>query len=172
MALLPAVVAFAHHGARERWLGAVLVAALILAQGAAVTSLGIALAIWVRRVDRALILSATVMVLMTVAWIPLAFVLFNGNSRSLGMASASPFLGVGLLTVSTAQATPAEWSMRAGWAASWVLTYSAIGLGLLWAALASFDRCVGRVGGRSRPAGSLAIQSARTEPVSHPFSLK
>ena len=162
IAFLPALVAFAHDGARERWIGAVLVAARMLAQGAAVTSLGIALAVWVRRVDRALILSATVMVMVTVASVPLAVVLFQGTSLSQGLASASPFLGIGLLTTSMSRSGPAEWSSRVGWAASWILIYSALGFGLLWAALASFDRCVGRVGGRSRTARSLAIQSAHS----------
>jgi hypothetical protein len=146
LAFLPAVVAIAHAASRDRWLGVALVAALVLAQGAAVTSLGIALATWVPRVDRALILAATATVLVTVAWVPLAFVLFGGDSLSLGLASASPFLGVGLLTTSMARAAPAEWSVRAGWAAFWIVFYSGMGLGLLWAALASFDRCVGRIG--------------------------
>ena len=41
------------------WSGVLMVAGLILAHGATVTSLGIALATWIRRIDRVLILSAT-----------------------------------------------------------------------------------------------------------------
>jgi hypothetical protein len=150
LALLPAVVAVAHANAHERWLGVVLVVALILAQGAAVTSLGIALATWVPRVDRALILSATISVMVTVAWIPLALVLFGASSVSLGLAAASPFLGVGLMTTSMAQASSSEWYERAGWAAFWIVFFSGLGVGLLWGALASFDRCVGRIGSGQR----------------------
>jgi hypothetical protein len=158
LAFLPAVVAIAHAFARDRWVGVALAAGMVLAQGAAITSLGIALATWVPRVDRALILSATMSVIVTVAWAPLAFLFFQGNSLSLGLASASPLLGVALLTTSMVQASNAEWSVRAGWAAFWIITFSAAAIGLLWAALASFDRCVGRIGPR---AGAIRLQISR-----------
>ena len=45
--------------------------ASILGQGAGVTSLVIALAIWVPRYDRAPTLSAAIAVFFTIAWIPL-----------------------------------------------------------------------------------------------------
>ena len=62
----------------QRWPGVLLVVGMMLANGAAVTSLGIALATWVPRVDRALILSAAASVLITVGWIPLMLLLFRG----------------------------------------------------------------------------------------------
>jgi hypothetical protein len=172
MAILPTIVAMAHARATERWAGVVLLAALVLAQGTAVTSLGIALATWVPRVDRALILSATVMVIATVAWVPLSLVLFQGNSVGLGLASASPFLGVGLLTTSMAQANQAEWSLRVGWAAFWIVFYLSLGFSLLYAALASFDRCVGRTCGQSSTSEPAEIRSTRRRPLLQPFSLK
>jgi ABC-2 family transporter protein len=144
LAVLPTSVAVAHVHPPERWLGVPLVAALVLAQGAAVTSLGIALATWIPRLDRALILSAAASVLMTVAWIPLAFFLLGGSNLSLGVASASPFLSVALLTSEMARASAGNWPVRVGWALSWALCYSGIALALLWATLATFDRCMGR----------------------------
>ena len=72
LAMLPAVIAAAHANVSGRWSGVLLVAAMVLVQGAAVTSLGIALATWSSRVDRALILSAAAAVVVTVAWVPLA----------------------------------------------------------------------------------------------------
>ena len=142
---LPAVVALAYAATSGRWLGGLLAPAIVLAQGAAVTSVGIALATWVPRVDRALILSAAATVAVTVAWVPLAFFVFQGNQLSLGLASASPFLGVALITTEMARATPAEWQERVGWAVFWTIAFSVVAAGLLWAALASFDRCVGRI---------------------------
>jgi ABC-type transport system involved in multi-copper enzyme maturation permease subunit len=172
IALLPTIVAMAHASAQNRWIGVVLVAALVLAQGTAVTSLGIALATWVRRVDRALILSAIVMVIVIVAWVPLWLVIFQANSVGLGMASASPLLGIGIITSSMAQANPAEWSLRVNWAVAWILIYGALGLGLLWAALNSFDRCVGRTGGRPVREAQRAIQSDQRLAVDHLLSFK
>ena len=103
---------------------------------------------------------------MTVAWVPLAFLFFQGNSVSLGLASASPLLGIALLTTSMVQASTAEWSVRgSGWAAFWVVTFGGVALGLLWAALASFDRCVGRIGPRARAMTSQEGRSALTSPV-------
>jgi ABC-type transport system involved in multi-copper enzyme maturation permease subunit len=150
LSLLPAVLAAAHAAPQNRWLGVPLASAMVLAQGAAVTSLGIALATWVPRVDRALILSAAVSVFVTVAWVPIALVLLQGNELGLGLASASPLLGVGLLTSQMAGGSPAAWQSRASWGLFWTLAYSGAASGLLWAALFSFDRCLGRIApGRS-----------------------
>jgi ABC-type transport system involved in multi-copper enzyme maturation permease subunit len=146
MAILPAVVALAHAAPRERWIGVPLTAAVVLSYGAAVTSLGIALATWVPRVDRALVLSAAASVLVTVAWIPLAFLLFQDRKHGLAMATASPLLGVGVLTAEMADASPAEWRERVHWAIVWIVAYSGLAVSLLVAAIASFDRCVGRIG--------------------------
>ena len=70
LAVLPGLVAVVHAIPTGRWPGVLLVVATVLAQGAAVTSLGIALAIWVPRLDRALTLSAAVAVFFTVAGSP------------------------------------------------------------------------------------------------------
>src|SRR5262249_27027975 len=84
LALLPGLVAVAHAVPSGRWLGVPLVIATVLAQGAAVTSLGIALATWVPRLDRALTLSAAASVFVTVAWVPLMFLLCRDN-KALGV---------------------------------------------------------------------------------------
>ncbi len=146
LVLLPGLVAIAHAVPTGRWAGALLVVAMILAQGAAVTSLGIALAIWVPRVDRALTLSAAIAVFLTVPWIPLMFVLSRGNrALGVGLASASPLHGIGLLTSEIAEASPETWSLRAGWAVFWLFVYCVASLALLGAALATFDACLGRI---------------------------
>jgi ABC-type Na+ efflux pump permease subunit len=164
LALLPGIVAVAHALPSGRWPGVLLVVATILAQGAAVTSLGIALAIWVPRIDRALTLSAAVAVFLTVPWIPLMFVLCRGNKiLGMGLASASPLFGIGLLTSEIAEASPATWGLRAGWAVSWVLVSSGISLALLGAALATFDSCLGRIRSAAAPrlGGSRELPAAR-----------
>jgi ABC-type transport system involved in multi-copper enzyme maturation permease subunit len=150
LALLPAVVAAAHAVPQHRWLGVLLAAAMVLAHGAAVTSLGMALATWLPRIDRALILSAAASILVTAAWVPLVAFSVQDKNLSLGLASASPLLGVGLLTSEMPRASSFDWQVRVGWAVFWILTYGAAALLLLWATLASFDRCVGRVSVRPR----------------------
>jgi ABC-type transport system involved in multi-copper enzyme maturation permease subunit len=145
LALLPALIAAAHAPVHDRWPGVFLAAGLVMAQGAAVTSLGIALATWCPRVDRALILSAAVAVVVTVAWVPLTLAIFQGKDLSLGVASASPFFGVAILTTEMAHATQSDWPVRAAWACFWIVTFAMIAVGLLWATLKSFDRCLGRI---------------------------
>jgi ABC-type transport system involved in multi-copper enzyme maturation permease subunit len=148
LALLPTVVALAHAVHSGRWAGVALVLATVLAQGAAITSLGIALATWFSRIERAIILSVAAFVLVTAAWVPLVLFLFGANDLSLGLAAASPMLGIALLTNSIRQATAMDWQTRAGWCLFWIVAYSVVSLSLLTATLASFDRCVGRVGSR------------------------
>src|SRR5262249_56158830 len=107
LGLLPGLVAVAHAASGGRWPGVLLVVATVLAQGAAVTSLGIALAIWVPRLDRALTLSAGIAVFFTVAWIPLMFVLCRDNKAlGMGLASARPLLRIGLFPSPLADASP------------------------------------------------------------------
>jgi hypothetical protein len=149
MAVLPAILATVHAAYHERWIGVALVAGTILAHGAAVTSLGIALATWVSRIDRALILSATASVFMTVGWIPLVLLLFQGGALSLGLGMGSPFLGVALPTSEMPRATAEEWSRTMNCSLFWIAVEASIALSLLLATLATFDRCLGRGAFRS-----------------------
>jgi ABC-type Na+ efflux pump permease subunit len=146
LALLPGLLAAVHAVPTGRWLRVLLVIGTILAQGAAVTSLGIALATWVARLDRALTLSAAVAVFVTVAWVPLVFLLCPDNKAlGVGLASASPLLGVGLLTAEIAEASAAVWPLRVRWALFWIFVFCGVALVLLRATLTTFDRCLGRI---------------------------
>ena len=90
IALLPTLVALAHAAKTGRWSGGPLVLGTVLAQGAAFTSLGIALATWFSRIERALFFSVAACVMMTVAWIPFVLLLFGSSGVALGLAAASP----------------------------------------------------------------------------------
>ncbi len=170
LALLPAAVAAAHAGEFQRWSGVLLIVGMILAYGAAVTSLGIALATWVPRVDRALILSAATSVLITVGWIPLVFLLFPNKELGIGLATASPLFGVVQITSDMATATPAAWLLHGRWVLFWIGAFSLVAVALLLATLASFDRCLGRMTPRAirnvppRPAVSTFIVPKRASP--------
>ncbi len=145
LALLPAAVAAAHAGEHQRWSGVLLIVGMILAYGAAVTSLGLALATWVPRVDRALILSAATLVLITVGWIPLVLILVGDRALGIGLATASPLFAVVQITSDLVTATPDDWLLHARWALFWIVAFSLVAVALLLATLASFDRCLGRM---------------------------
>ena len=98
LALLPTLVALAHAVQSGRWAGVPLVLATVLAQGAAITSLGIALATWFARIERALDPLRRRLRAGDGGLDSLRPVLFGANDVSLGLAAASPFLGIALLT--------------------------------------------------------------------------
>jgi hypothetical protein len=63
----------------------------------------------------------------------------------LGLASASPLFGVGLFTAEMARASSGEWRLLVRWGLFWILGFSAAALILIWAILATFDSCLGRI---------------------------
>jgi ABC-2 family transporter protein len=170
LTLLPAMVAVAHAVPSGRWLGVPLVVATILAQGAAVTSLGIALAIWVPRLDRALTFSAAAAVFFTVVWIPLVLVLCRDDKAlGMGLASASPLFGIGMGTSAMVNASPSEWARQVGWAMFWILACSVVASALIGAALASFEGCLGRM--RPLPSRRLGRYRGRSVRKTYGVSL-
>jgi ABC-type transport system involved in multi-copper enzyme maturation permease subunit len=151
LAVLPGVLAFALSWKNtDRWPGPYLIVGLILSYGAALTSLGLALAIWVARLGRAVALTVAAHVLVTVGWF---FVVFTVRQRDLGqgLAEASPFFGAGMLTAGMAMpGGPSDslWNICVTWAIVWIVVYATAALVLLVASLASFDRCLGRASDR------------------------
>jgi ABC-type transport system involved in multi-copper enzyme maturation permease subunit len=125
----------------------VLMAAMILAYGAAFTSLGLALATWIARLARAALLSATVCVVLTVGWMMLLVLLFRAGVDMEILAMASPFFGPGNLTFH-ADHPPRLAHIELG-AVAWSAGYLLAALLLIVATRRSFDRCLGRV--RQRP---------------------
>jgi ABC-type transport system involved in multi-copper enzyme maturation permease subunit len=136
-----------------QWPAAVLVVAQVVAQGAAITSLGLALATWVSRVGRAVPLTVTAYVLVTAGWVFLVFVLFRDNKVLIpGLAMASPFFGALFPTVALALpgGFPAGQQVLA-WATFWAIAYALAAAILLQATIATFDRCLGRMPADPRP---------------------
>jgi hypothetical protein len=124
--------------------------AMMLAYGAAVTSLGLALATWVRRFSVAVGLSVGVYVLLAAGSV-LVLLAVGGYSDSLeGLASVSPWYGVGETTyhISESGGTPPE---HVGWKLWWVFAYALAAIILAVATRLTFDRCMGRIEGFERP---------------------
>ena len=143
LTLLPVLIAIAGWRA-DRWWVPPLLAAFLLALGAALTSVGLALATWISRLGRALASTVAIYVFLAVGWLFLVLAVASGAERdNEGIMGATPFYGSGMLTFILWE--PAQ-SRRnfASWMVFWVFAYSAIAAGLLAATLRTFDRCLGR----------------------------
>jgi ABC-type transport system involved in multi-copper enzyme maturation permease subunit len=147
LAVLPALVV---HGIMERSversLAAILTIAFVLSCGAAITSLGLAMATWCRRIGRSLGLTVTLYLLVTVGWLFTIVAIHNGgmpDARYLMMAS--PFFWAGIVVVDVSSGR--FWGDNLDWAVTWILAYALTALALLAATLLTFNRCLGRLGG-------------------------
>jgi ABC-type transport system involved in multi-copper enzyme maturation permease subunit len=145
LAVLPGLVAGAGFAAGW-WAFPVVIGLLVLAYGAALTSLGLALATWIPRHSRALALGVILLLLVTV--VPFLPVLLTRGPLSEQLALASPFFGMGALTdMSRRGAYPTNRDMDAiAWAVQWLCCYLAAAVILFLLTWVTFDRCLGRAG--------------------------
>ena len=148
LAILPALVTAIGLGREDRFVGVSMVLGLILAYGAAITSLGLALATWVPRLGRAVALSVGIYAVVTVGGFFTCFVGIVNDSLEAEWAMGSPFYGpvypLDQGDISHDLTGPVV-------AMGWAVFYTAGAAILLLATLATFDRCLGR--SRSRPEG-------------------
>jgi ABC-type transport system involved in multi-copper enzyme maturation permease subunit len=137
--------------------GLILMIGLILAYAAAITSFGLALATWVRRLGHVISINVLTFVLVTVGWPVLlgilpalpAFRTMFAQPQPVwdGLSLASPFSGIYATTerasrLSLAMSHYAEWNPF--WPLFWIGFYSVVAVILLYATLRTFDRCMGR----------------------------
>jgi ABC-type transport system involved in multi-copper enzyme maturation permease subunit len=145
----------------------------ILAQGAVITSLGLALATWVSRLGRAVAICVAAYVVFSIGWPILIAVSVSdepmGPCLVIGCPAAAVFAATGLIG-------PSEFAFRdhrdAYWAAVaiWMVVDLAVAAALFAATVSSFDRCLGRipeVGGAPRlPLGRSKAKLGRgTKPL-------
>src|SRR5262249_42834599 len=155
LALLAAAVSLVSAEGDGRLLvGPPLVFALVVAEGAALVSLGFWLALKVPDLGRALGLAVAVFVLATVAWPIVAIVIFDDRGVfGIGLGMASPFLGPFCATLMTSGEAPQRDMLLIYF---WSLAWTALGLGLaavlLRRTLGTFDQRLGRIAA-VRPAG-------------------
>jgi ABC-type transport system involved in multi-copper enzyme maturation permease subunit len=123
----------------------------ILAYGVAGTSLGLALAVWVRLPARALIAGVVLHALVSVGWFFLVYPLSGWDVELVrGLAEASPFAGPAVLTAWMRGNYGPGYASPALWAVLWAVVYLLAGLILLAAVVRTFDRCLGRLEGWER----------------------
>jgi ABC-type transport system involved in multi-copper enzyme maturation permease subunit len=144
LAVLPALIVASLAFRTGRWGLARLEILLLLAQGASLASLGLALATVVRRPGLAVILSALCYMLLAVGWVVLIAAVAHSGS-ALGMAVASPLYGA--IYLSGGVVADHYWSGADCWfwGTFWLVVHTAAAVGLFMATQAGFDRRVGRM---------------------------
>jgi len=167
LAVLPVFAAYITALDSWRWGHVFLLGLLLLAYGAAITSLGLALATWVSRLGRAVGLTVAAYVFVTVAWVFLVVSVFQrDNFYGPGLAMGSPFFGVafGTLAVDNEFSGPANIrNSIPGWELFWTFVHGMAACGLFAATLATFDRCLGRV--TERPSAQPFVLVPRPKPA-------
>jgi ABC-type transport system involved in multi-copper enzyme maturation permease subunit len=142
LAVLPVLVVLCGDYSKRYYLPtAVLTLAFVLVCGAAVTGLGLMLATWCPRPGRAVALTVTAYVLVTVGWLFMEM-MFRRGPNGEGLMMASPFFFAGELAADLCGPGSRQ---HLGWAVFWSLVYGASALAFLAATLATFNRCLGRV---------------------------
>jgi len=143
LAVLPTLVILCSNPLRWYYIPSVVMTpAFVLACGAAVTGLGLAMATWFARPGRAAAMTVTVYVLVAVGWLFMGIWILYGLDRE-GFLMASPFFFAGELAADLCG--PNDSRQHIGWAAFWTIAYAAAALALLGATLLTFNRCLGRV---------------------------
>jgi ABC-type transport system involved in multi-copper enzyme maturation permease subunit len=152
LAVLPMLISASLATQTGFAIGPVLIGCLVVAYGAAITSLGLALATWTPLMGRAIGLTAGIYVIVTIVSIPLGVGVFGDGPGMIGsgVASASPFWGVGFSNAVFGGNSGSGQSMgrQAGWIAAWIVAYGMVAFGLLQATLKTFNRCLGRIDDR------------------------
>ena len=175
LTVLPVLIAAALATHSGFAVGPALIGGLVVAYGAAITSLGLALATWLPRMGRAIGLTAGLYVVVLIGAIPAATILFGKGpgAAAHGLASASPFWGVGFSSAlfgGTAGPGQDIWE-HAVWLVLWIVAYGLVAFALLLATLKTFNRCLGRIDSSSsheKPFLRPARKPATWLPVAKP----
>jgi ABC-type transport system involved in multi-copper enzyme maturation permease subunit len=124
----------------------VLMALIILVHGAAITSLGLALATWISRPSRAVGLCVVVYALVSVGWIILVLVLFEHGPRDTveQLGGLSPIFAAITLCEETVFRPHNLLSTLAS-TTVWLVVVAGMGVFLYALTLATFNRCLGRI---------------------------
>jgi ABC-type transport system involved in multi-copper enzyme maturation permease subunit len=132
-----------------RVLSYLLLLGLILAYGAALTSLGLALGSWVSRPGRAVALCVAAYVLFSIGWLVLVASVTSRDPVGVTMIMGSPLYGTpsATMAVSSEARFPRvdDSAVVAAGSFLWILIHSALAALLFAVTLATFDGCLGRV---------------------------
>ena len=144
LAFFPALLAYVLAPAGGAWPDVLRMLGLVLSYGAVITSLGLGLATWIKRPSRALTMSVTIYVLVSISWLPIAMLSERLGFTGFFLAQASPFFMVRELT----QAALYQRRELDVWDASaslWTAAYPWLAACLFLITLRTFERCMGRL---------------------------
>ncbi len=143
----PAAVGCLLAARSGNWLGCLALVGLNCAYGAAVTSLGIALATWMSPPGRAVALCVAVYVLLSAGWTVLILGVFTPDPLGRYVLTGTPAYGILLSTsvASPTQTIPGDFQKKLIAASVWTLVYLAAAAALFSATVATFDFRVGRI---------------------------
>ena len=152
----PAIVAGLLVAESGRWVSYLLLLGLILAYGAVITSLGLALATWVSRLGRAVALCVSAYVVFSIGWLLIVALFFSTDQRACPW-SREPALwrtlrhGYHFTSGPTGPSSVTMTSAIRFGAFIWILVDAGIALLLFMVTLATFDRLPGANFGKHRP---------------------
>jgi ABC-type transport system involved in multi-copper enzyme maturation permease subunit len=144
LAFFPSLLAYLLAPARDPWPDVLRMLGLVLAYGAVITSLGLALATWIKQPSRALTISVTIYVLVSIGWVPVALLSDRLGFAGSFLALASPFYMVRELTNSVLYQR-GELAVWDAWASVWTAAYPWLAACLFLLTLRTFDACLGRL---------------------------
>jgi ABC-type transport system involved in multi-copper enzyme maturation permease subunit len=148
LAILPVLVVYGKVSPDgDPWPVALMMAAFVLCAGAAITSLGLAMATWCSRLGRAVGVTVSLYLLMAVGWF-FGLWAVRDSADTQRMMMGSPFFWAGIVTDSADRRYYSDYQQAA---IGWTLAYALAAWALLAATLKTFDRCLGRVEGHSQP---------------------
>ncbi len=131
-----------------RLCGVLCLIATVLAHGALITSIGLALAVWIKRQGRAIAISVALFVLVVAAWpIYVSIAIDDGAKLGRDLASLSSVVAcAGFLSLFANRMT--GWGREILWCNTfWAVEVATLAMGLLWLTVRTFDRSFGRLPG-------------------------
>jgi ABC-type transport system involved in multi-copper enzyme maturation permease subunit len=152
--------------------GAALIVLTVLVHAAALGSLGLALATWIKRQSRAIAMSVCAYVLVAAAW-PLVMALVlprNEGMLAQGLALLSPIVAVSA-PVPALATLDEDLLLLLWWIGFWDVGVAAFAIGLLWLTCRTFDVCFGRIPERPRTSPVLADVLATLGGITAPCCL-
>jgi ABC-type transport system involved in multi-copper enzyme maturation permease subunit len=145
LAILPCVVIAVQAYIRDiySWSTQIIVLTYILSFGAAITSLGLAMATWLARLGRAVGMTVGLYVTVTVG--AFCTLLMNFGNHGNGLAMASPFVWVGIMTLTAFNPDVTFNGFNiVEWGLFWTFVSAGAAIGLLVWIMADFERQLGR----------------------------
>ena len=138
--------------------GVIVVVATLLVHGALITSIGLALAVWIKRQSRAIALSVGFFVLILMGWPIFAAIAMNSNGiRSMSLASLSPIVACTNCVNVFAMRRQGTAGDFLWWGSYWAVEVLILAMGLLWLTVRTFDGCFDRMSDRPRRIAVSAI---------------